>query len=61
MRKILDELDGLDEADVHNKITYLLKSLDERHLGCDLGIRGYIYISVYISGVGGWEGRLRQN
>lgn len=38
MREVLHELDGLDEADVHNKITYLLESLDERHLKGDRNI-----------------------
>jgi len=44
MREVLHELDGLDEADVHNKITYLLESLDERHLKGDLR---NIYRSIY--------------
>lgn len=48
VREVLDELDGLGDTNVHNKITYLLESFDERHLGCDLlGIEAYIFQSIY--------------
>lgn len=43
---------GLDEADVHNKITNLYESFDERHLSCDLRKRCLYMYLVYRALVG---------
>lgn len=48
---------GLDEANVHNKITNLYESFDERHLSCDLR-KGCLYIYLVYRALVGLRFRL---